>query len=250
MADLEAIAAQQSEVGYDSELVVGAAACADVLEWMWPDFDAAGVEAVLHEHRSGWADAAATIRELADRARDAGVAIHEGVRVTGLEWSGVDVAAVVTERGTVACDLVVVVPGPWAQEWLDRFGADTEAVSFWRAHEGDFVLPGVGLQARAGRESPVVHYDHAGPLTAADGRVIVEGPWGIYFRLGRTGTGIVGGGLPERLPEAAAIEPYGAGNPEHVPGEPSPSSSPPASPRHCVASATPATPGRPGPPAA
>ena len=72
--------------------------------------------------------------------------------------------------------------------------------------------------ARAGRESPVVHFDHAGPLRADDGHVVVDGPWGIYFRLGRTGTGIMGGGLPERLGAAAALEPYGEGNAAHMAG--------------------------------
>ena len=67
--DLEAIAERQAEVGYGSELVTGADACAEYLTWLWPDFDAGGVAAVLHERRSGWADASATIREL---ARDAG----------------------------------------------------------------------------------------------------------------------------------------------------------------------------------
>ena len=140
------------------------------------------------------------------------------MRVTGVEWAGSGVSGVVTERGTVGCDLAVVVPGPWAQEWLSRLRADPAVVALWRAQEADFALPGVGLQPRAGRESPVVHFDHAGPLHAEDGRVIVDGPWGIYFRLGRTGTGIVGGGLPERLDPAASLEPYGEANAAHVAG--------------------------------
>jgi glycine/D-amino acid oxidase-like deaminating enzyme len=218
VSDLEAIAAQQAQVGYDSELVLGNARCADVLTWLWPDFDADGVEAVLHERRSGWADTSATIRALADRAREAGARIHEGVRVTGLEWAGTEVRGVITEDATIDCDLAVVVPGPWGQEWLAGFGADAGVVELWRAQEGDFVLPGVGLQARAGRESPVVHFDHAGPLRANDGHVVVDGPWGIYFRLGRTGTGIMGGGLPERLDARAALEPYGEGNAAHMAG--------------------------------
>ncbi len=49
--------------------------------------------------------------------------------------------------------------------------------------------------------------------------MVVDGPWGIYFRLGRTGTGIVGGGLPDRLDPQAALEPYGEANPAHMAGE-------------------------------
>jgi methylglutamate dehydrogenase subunit A len=216
--DLDAIAARQAEVGYLSELVVGNGRCAEVLTWLWPDFDAGGVEGVLLERRSGWADAAATVRELARRAREAGVVIREGTRVTALERSGGAVCGVVTDRGTVRSDVVVVAPGPWARWALKALALDPGLVGLWRAQEGDFVLPGVGLQPQAGRDAPVVHLDHAGPLRAEDGRVLVDGPWGIYFRLGRTGTGVVGGGLPERLPDDLPLEPYGDDNLAHVPG--------------------------------
>jgi hypothetical protein len=48
-----------------------------------------------------------------------------------------------------------------------------------------------------------------------DGRVLVDGPWGIYFRMGRTGTGITGGGLPVLLDEPD-MDPYGPDNPGHA----------------------------------
>ena len=127
--DLEAIAAQQAEVGYDSELVLGNGPCADVLTWLWPDFEARGVAAVLHERRGGWADAAATVRELAAGRGEAGVRDPRGRPRHGLDRSGGEVAAVLTDRGAVRCDLAVVVPGPWAHEWLARFGADPGAVA-------------------------------------------------------------------------------------------------------------------------
>src|SRR5579859_1979741 len=49
--DLEAIADRQAAVGYTSELVTGNAAADEYLTWQWPDFDATGVAAVLHERR-------------------------------------------------------------------------------------------------------------------------------------------------------------------------------------------------------
>jgi glycine/D-amino acid oxidase-like deaminating enzyme len=227
--DLQVIAARQAEVGYTSELVTGAAPCGEYLTWLWPDFDARGVEAVLHERRSGWADAAATLRELEREARDAGVTVLEGVEVVGFERTGRSVSAAVTTRGSIRCDHVVLACGGWARDvWrmLGRAftvtvdGDATPLLDFVKAQEGDFVLPGVGLQAGAGREAPVVHFDADGPLRSdRNGRVLIEGPWGIYFRMGRTGTGVTLGGLPERLGPDASLDPYGPRNPLHVAGD-------------------------------
>jgi glycine/D-amino acid oxidase-like deaminating enzyme len=227
--DLRAIAARQAEFGYTSELVAGNASCAEYLSWLWPDFDATGVQAVLHERRSGWADASATVRALALDARDAGVTIVEGAGVLGLERNGRTVSTVITSRGSIRCDHVVFACGVWSREvWrmlgrefsvmLD--GAPTPLVDLLKAQEGDFVLPGVGLQAGAGHDAPVVHFDAQDPLRSdRDGRVLVDGPWGIYFRMGRTGTGLTVGGLPERMGPDAPLDPYGPENPTHVAGE-------------------------------
>lgn len=227
--DLDAIADRQAEVGYASELVTGNGACTEYLTWLWPDFDARGVEAVLHERRSGWADASGTLRELAREARDAGVRIVEDTSVVGLENTGPAVSAVVTSRGAIRCDHVVFACGVWARDVWAMLGRDFRVtmgsasaplVNLVKAQEGDFALPGVGLQAGAGHEAPVVHFDAAGPLRSErDGQVIVDGPWGVYFRMGRTGTGVTVGGLPERLGPDAPLDPYGPENPGHVAGD-------------------------------
>jgi methylglutamate dehydrogenase subunit A len=225
VADLEAIAARQAEVGFASELVTGAAECAEYLTWLWPDFDAGGVEAVLHERRSGWADVMATVRELARQAREVGAAILEGVGVTGIETTGRSVTALVTNEGSIRCDHVTFACGVWARDvWrmLDRDftvrldETQTPLVHLVKAQEGDFTLPGVGLQARAGREAPVIHFDAADPLQTDDGRTLVDGAWGTYFRMGRTGTGVTLGGLPVDLGPDASLEPYGPKNPAHI----------------------------------
>lgn len=227
--DLEAIAARQAEVGYLSELVTGNSSCREYLTWSWPDFDATGVQAVLHERRSGWADAAATVRELGREAREAGVNVFEGVELVGLEQHNGTVTAVQTSAGTIACDHAVLACGMWARDvWrmlgrdftVDVDGVAKPLVDLVMAQEGDFVLPGVGLQAGAGREAPVVHFDGEGPLVADDdGRTLVEGAWGIYFRMGRTGTGVTVGGLPQRLGPDAPLDPYGPDNPSQIAGE-------------------------------
>jgi glycine/D-amino acid oxidase-like deaminating enzyme len=214
--DLIAIREQHERAGYESELVTGAGRCREYLSWTWSDWDAP-VEAVLHERRGGWADSMQTVRRLAERARAAGAEIREGVEVGAFEIRDGRAEALLTSEGRVACETVVVTPGPWVASVWAMLGLDPRPlVSYWKAQEGEFALPGVGLSGSAGREAPVIHLDQAGPLRSdRDGRVLVEGPWGIYFRMGRTGTGITGGGLPVLLSNPE-LDPYGPENPEHA----------------------------------
>jgi methylglutamate dehydrogenase subunit A len=214
--DLVAIRAGHERVGYDSELVVGAEACREYLTWTWPDWDAP-VEALLHERRGGWADSMQTVRRLAERARAAGAEVREGVEVVGFERAGDGVDAVLTADGRrIECETLVLAPGPWAAGVLAMLGVDS-GLHYLKAQEGEFALHGAGLSGRAGSEAPVVHLDQAGPLRSdRDGRVLVEGAWGIYFRMGRTGAGITGGGLPVML-SGPELDPYGPENQDHRP---------------------------------
>jgi methylglutamate dehydrogenase subunit A len=204
--DLVAIRAQHDAVGYDSELVVGDSECREYLTWTWPDWDAP-VAALLHERRGGWADSMQTVRHLATRAREAGVEIRENTEV--VEFGG---GQAVTRSGErLGYDTLVLAPGPWAAQLVPEV-----ELRYWKAQEGEFALPGAGLSGRAGGEAPVVHLDQSRPLRSdRDGRVLVDGPWGIYFRMGRTGTGITGGGLPVLL-DSPDLDPYGPDNPAHA----------------------------------
>jgi glycine/D-amino acid oxidase-like deaminating enzyme len=202
--DLVAIREQHARVGYESELVVGADDCREYLTWSWPDWEAP-VEALLHERRGGWADAMQTVRHLAERARAAGVEIREGVEVLGFEDG-----RALTSDGPIEYETVVLATGPWAAELLDL------ELRFLKAQEGEFTLAGSGLSGRAGSEAPVIHLDQTLPLHSdRDRRVLVDGPWGIYFRMGRTGTGITGGGLPVML-DQIELDPYGPDNAAHA----------------------------------
>jgi glycine/D-amino acid oxidase-like deaminating enzyme len=221
--DLVAIREQHERAGYESELVVGAERCREYLSWTWADWDAP-VEAILHERRGGWADAMQTVRHLADRARDAGAEIHEGVEVVEFELGESGVTGIATSAGRLECETVVVAPGPWiAGVWrmlglspdVEVAGERRPLVSYWKAQEGEFALSDVGLSS-AGPDAPVVHLDQSQPLRSdGDGRVLVLGPWGIYFRMGRGA--ITGGGLPILLTDPV-LDPYGFDNPDHRAG--------------------------------
>ena len=219
--DLVAIRAQHERAGYASELVVGAERCREYLAWTWADWDAP-VDAILHERRGGWADPMQTVRHLAGQARGAGAEIREGVEVVGFELGEGGVEAIATSDGRLQCETVVIAPGPWiAGVWsmlglspdVEVDGDPRPLVSYWKAQEGEFAVRGGGLST-AGPDAPVVHLDREGPLRSdRDGRVLVPGAWGIYFRMGRDG--ITGGGLPILLTDPE-LDPYGFDNPAHV----------------------------------
>jgi glycine/D-amino acid oxidase-like deaminating enzyme len=225
--DLRAIREHHERVGYESELVVGVERCREYLAWTWPDWEAE-VAAVLHERRGGWADAMQTVRHLATRAREAGARIEEGVEVTGLEIGSDEVDALLTSEGRLECETLVAAPGPWAARLWTMLGREPvievaqngsveqrPLVSYLKAQEGEFELRGASGAASAGVEPPVVHLDQSGPLRSdRDGRVLVDGAWGIYFRIGLSGT-ITGGGLPIELPDPP-LDPYGPDNPDHA----------------------------------
>jgi glycine/D-amino acid oxidase-like deaminating enzyme len=195
-AELELIAAQHENVGYGSTLVQGADAVAGRLRDLFPDWRARGSTALLHEPRSGWADARTTVAALAGMARSAGARIAEGVEVTGLDAGG---GLVETTAGVVRCEAIVLAPGPWARDLVDE---PSLAFHYWQVREGEFSAGGAALDAR----DPVVHLD-------AD--VAVPGlpvPWGIYFRPG-IGGGVALGGLPVALDPGCQLDPYGPSHP-------------------------------------
>jgi len=227
--DCVAIQGRQAEIGYRSDIVLGEQRCQAHMEAIFPDWNGVGIEAVLHERQGGWAATAQTVANLARLAREHGVRILEGVEVTGLDLHDGSVQAVETSAGTVRTELLVAGPGPWAGHlWqlLDlspevRVGGETKPiVTYWKLQEGDYWLDDVELTDSSGNEPPVVHLDHVVPLTSdRDGKTLEAGPWGIYYKLGRRGFGVQGGGVPIELGTDVELEPYGHANPDHVVGD-------------------------------
>lgn len=197
--ELERIAEQHADVGYDSTLVRGAAKVHHHMWQLFPDWRATGATALLHEARSGWADPAATLNALAGMARSAGVEIREGVEVTAI---GRD--TILTTSGSIEFETAVLAPGPWARDLLAMLEPRAELpFHFWQVREGEYAHADETLDPR----SPVVHLDSDEPLPG------LPAPWGVYFRPG-LGRGAAVGGLPLALDPECELDPYGPSHPE------------------------------------
>jgi len=217
--ELERIAEQHAAIGYASALARGSGPVAEHLRGIFPDWRAEGATASLHEARSGWADAGTTVAALAGMARSAGVRIVEGVEVTGFELTDGAVTGVETTAGPIACEAVVVAPGPWARDLWRMLALPDEirvgeglqpAFHYWQVREGEYGHERETLDPQA----PVVHLDADVPLVSLqDGSILQRAPWGIYFRPG-LGGGIACGGLPLALETDCVLDPYGPSHPE------------------------------------
>jgi glycine/D-amino acid oxidase-like deaminating enzyme len=237
-ADVTAIYEQQQAIGYDSVLVEGLDACRDYMLGLFPDWQATGATTVLHEKQGGYANNKRAVRGLAAKARAAGVTIQTGTRVTGLRMSGGAVTAVETDLGAIACDHVVIAPGPWVRDFWAMLGLpdhiDVAGPSgtlhpgqpmwtYWALQEGTLEVDPGAFTTSTGGFPPVVHVDSDAPLyDDLDGSLITADMWGIYFKPDFSFGGVQGGAEPyivDRPASEIAIDPYGPASPEFTVGE-------------------------------
>lgn len=78
-----------------------------------------GVVGAVFVPGDGYIDPSGLTMALAKAARAGGVKIHEGARVVGIEVDARRATRVLTDRGVIACEIVVNAAGMWA----DRIGA-------------------------------------------------------------------------------------------------------------------------------
>jgi methylglutamate dehydrogenase subunit A len=237
-ADVASIYEQQRAIGYDSVLVEGAGACRDYMLGLFPDWQATGATTVLHEKQGGYANNKRAVAGLAAKARAAGAAIQAGTRVTGLRVSGGAVTAVETDLGTIACDHVVIAPGPWVRDFWAMLGLPDHIDvagpggtvhpgqrmwTYWALQEGTLEVDPGAFTTAAGGFPPVVHVDSDAPLyDDLDGSLITDEMWGIYFKPDFSFGGVQGGAEPyivDRPTGEIAIDPYGPASPEFTVGE-------------------------------
>jgi glycine/D-amino acid oxidase-like deaminating enzyme len=236
-ADVAQIHEQQRAIGYDSHFVEGEAESLSYMKGLFDDWQAKGITSVLHEKRGGYANNTASIYGLAKKAEDLGVRILTGLKVTGFETghNSDAVRAVVTERGTIECEQVVVAVGPWVNEIWNMLelpktvtikghdGAvhtDIPTWRYWCLEEGTLGVDPNLQKTNDGSMPPVIHVDTDAPLYSdVDGSLITDQLWGIYYKPDFNFDGIQGGAAPykvERPVDEVAIDPYGPESPEFI----------------------------------
>jgi glycine/D-amino acid oxidase-like deaminating enzyme len=78
----------------------------------------------LHTPVDGRAEPQKATSAIAEHAREKGAAILTDCAVRGLDISGGRIAGVVTERGTIKCNSVVMAGGVWSNLFCRRYGID------------------------------------------------------------------------------------------------------------------------------
>jgi len=227
-SDLEQVYERQQRIGYPSELHVGERAVREHMRGLYGDWRADGLSVCLHEHVGGFAFNQESMHGLADKARAAGARIATGVEVTGFELDGSGaVTRVETNAGPIDVEQVVVAVGPWIPYlwrmlgFADRIdvrapdGSVEPEVSmwtYWYLQEGEVALAPSTFVTEDGRESPVLHVDSDRPLHDDEGRLVTEGPWGIYVKPDRES--VQGGAQPLPVGPELEVDPYPTGTVE------------------------------------
>jgi methylglutamate dehydrogenase subunit A len=233
--DVVSIYEQQQAIGYESVLVEGATDCRLYMQDLFHDWQAKNITVVLHEKRGGYAENMPSMTGLAAKGQALGVQVLSPVCVAGLERdSSGAVTSVVTDQGEIACDAVVVAAGPWVRDFwhmLDLPGVipvkgrdgetyDRPMWTYWCLTEGTLGVDPNYLQTNDGRMPPVIHVDTDAPLyDDADGSLVTDQLWGIYYKPDFNFDGVQGGSAPWTVPLQAddvKVDPYGPLSKDYV----------------------------------
>ncbi|MBT3430825.1 MAG: FAD-binding oxidoreductase [Proteobacteria bacterium] len=237
--DVSTIAEQQKDIGYESVFIEGARESHSYMRGLFDDWQAQGITSVLHEKPGGYSNNTQAMYGLAGKAEGEGVRILTGATVQEFKrGNGSDaITAVVTDRGTVECDYVVIAAGPWVKslwETLELPRAvsikgsdgtmhhDVPMWGFWSLQEGTLGVDPKMQRTNDGEMPPVIHVDSdAALISDVDGSVITEEMWGIYYKPDFHFNGIQGGAAPFKVPtepDKVAVDPYGPDSPDFVVG--------------------------------
>jgi glycine/D-amino acid oxidase-like deaminating enzyme len=113
--------------------------------------------AAMHTPTDGRAEPSQAAPAIAEAARAAGATVLTDCAVRGVETQGGRVSGVVTEKGSIACDAVVLAGGAWSRLFCGNVSAGNAGID----------LPQLGVRATAFRTAPL----GGGPEVNASGSV-------------------------------------------------------------------------------
>ena len=231
---------QQKAIGYSSVFIEGEQDSAKYMKGLFDDWQAKNITSVLHEKKGGYANNTASIYGLASKAEAEGVRIMTGVEVQGFEFGGNSTAvnALMTSKGKIACDYVVVGVGPWVNKIWNmlelprnisikgrdgKMHDDVRMWKYWCLEEGTLGVDPNMHKTNDGRMPPVIHVDTDAPLHSdVDGRVLTDKLWGLYYKPDFNFGGVQGGSSPYKVtgdPDDVAVDPYGPDSPNFIVGD-------------------------------
>ncbi len=205
---------QQKAIGYPSTFVEGGTDSQKYMEGLFSDWQAKGITSVLHEKKGGYANNTASMYGLASKAEAEGVRIMTGLEVQGFEFGSNSsaVTALLTSKGRIACDYVVVGVGPWVNKIWNmlelprtvsikgkdgKMHDDVRMWKYWCLEEGTLGVDPNMHKTNDGKMPPVIHVDTDAPLYSdVDGRLLTDKLWGLYYKPDFNFGGVQGGCLP------------------------------------------------------
>jgi len=238
--DVTNIYEQQKAIGYESEFVEGKDDCMKYMKNIFYDWQAKGITSVLHEKRGGYANNTASIYGLANKAESVGVRIITGTEVTGFKRGSNSkaITGVVTSKGTIDCEQVIIGAGPWIRNFwnmLDlpkkisirdekgKLHKDYPMWIYWFLTEGVLGVDPNFQKTDEGKMPPVIHVDSDAHLFSdVDGSLITDKMWGIYYKPDFNFNGVQGGAIPYKINKPVGdvkVDPYGVDSEEHQTGD-------------------------------
>ncbi len=235
--DVRTIFEQQQEIGYESVFIEGENASTNYMRGMFEDWQAKNITSVLHEKRGGYSNNTKAMYGLSAKVEKLGVRIISGIEVKGFVTDSTSnaVSTVVTDKGDITCEQIVIGAGPWVRDFWSMLDLPKQITvkdldgeihknvgmwRYWQLEEGVLTVPPEALLTDDGKMPPVIHVDTDAPLYSdVDGTVITEEMWGIYYKPDWHFGGVQGGASPYKVNtpvDEVAIDPYGPSSPEFV----------------------------------
>lgn len=221
-ADLAATFERHQQIGYRSELIVGAKDVEAHMRSLFPDWRAKGVTVCLHEHQGGFGRNVDAVLGLQAKCEQNWVRVLSGIEVLELESaSDGSVKSLVTNAGRIEAEQVVIAPGPWAKHFWGMLDLpmsidvrtpggevlrDQPMWTYWNLQEGEIVVDSSLFTLEDGSMPPVIHVDSEAPLQTDDGDLVTDEFWGIYFK--KDQNGVQGGASPINFGPEAELDPY------------------------------------------